>query len=96
MNLVALVTKQTEPRKIPHHAVVPLNGNKYGLVQNYRVIPPDFHLAKRIPKNLTRFYKRGVLGRAAHPTQTIEKINFQPKYKIFLFSRETPVSRLQK
>jgi hypothetical protein len=80
MNLVALVTKQTEPRKIPHHAVVPLNGNKYGLVQNYRVIPPDFHLAKRIPKNLTRFYKRGVLGRAAHPTQTIEKINFQPKY----------------
>jgi hypothetical protein len=71
--------------------VVPLNGNKYGLAQNYRFIPPDFHLAKRIPKNLTRFYKRGVLGRAAHPTQIIEKINFQPKYKIFLFSRETPV-----
>ena len=43
---VALVKKQTEPRKIPHHAVVPLNGNKYGLVQNYRVITLDFHLAR--------------------------------------------------
>jgi hypothetical protein len=37
---VALVTKQTEPRKIPHHAVVPLNGNKYGLAQNYRALIP--------------------------------------------------------
>ena len=47
---VALVKKQTEPRKIPHHAVVPLNGNKYGLAQNYRVITPDFYLARSAPK----------------------------------------------
>ena len=92
------MTKQTEPRKIPHHAVVPLNANKYGLAQNYRVITPDFHLARSrhmsrsIPtqrqkstKNLTRFYKRGVLGRATRSTLIIEQNNSQPKYKIFLF-----------
>jgi hypothetical protein len=30
--------------------VVPLNGNKYGLAQNYRVITPDFYLARLAPK----------------------------------------------
>ena len=96
------MTKQTEPRKNPHHAVVPLNGNKYGLARNYRVITQDFdlarsrHMSRYIPtqrqnsaKNLTRLYKREVLGRAARSTLTIEKIIFNQNNKYFCIKENT-------